>query len=94
MNSTAPASFTFANNLWYARDDVSFAGPTYTDGIVETGAVIQMDPGVSESTWELCHDAPGASAGQPIVGICVDHGGRAYLDPPSIGAYRAGSCTD
>lgn len=92
---TAPETFTFSHNLWYALDDASFAGPTLTDGIpAETSAVIQMNPGVSEGSPDLCTGSPGWNAGLAYDALCVDIHGQEYWEPPSIGADQAGSCTD
>ena len=92
---TAPETFTFANNLWYATDDASFAGPTLTDGIPpETGSVIQMDPGVRETSWDLCAGAPGSFAGVVVEGSTADYRGQCWAsERPSIGAVQASSCT-
>jgi hypothetical protein len=91
---TAPETFTFANNLWYATDDASFAGPTLTDGIpAETGSVIQMSPAVTETMWDSCFGVPGATEGRVVSGSTADFGGRCWAAPPSIGAVQAISCT-
>ncbi len=88
--NTAPETFTFGNNLWYATDQgPGWGGPTLSDGIpAETGSVVQMDPGL---------DGMGRpSAGSPVSGIGralpfpqpPDHDGRCYGDPPSAGAFE------
>lgn len=90
---TAPETFTFANNLWYALDDPAFDGPTLTDGIpAETGSVIQMDPGITADDPDLCAGAPGAASGRAVDGLCLDLRDVPYLSPPSIGAVQAYSC--
>jgi hypothetical protein len=87
---TAPETFTFGNNLWYATDDPSFAGPTLTDGIPpETGSIIQMDPGP-----EACIGNPGSSDGRVVEGSTADFDGSCWWNPrPSIGAVQADNCT-
>ncbi len=92
---TAPETFTFGNNLWYATDDPTFSGPTLTDGIpAETGSVIQQDPRVSETNWWLCSGAPGSFDGRVVEGSTADFQATCWHPTsPSIGAIQATSCT-
>lgn len=93
---TAPETFTFANDLWFATDDASFAGPTLTDGIPpETGAVIQVDPELADPDAEdfsIPASSPAATAGRPLSDFgatvpAADFDGRCFADPPAIGAF-------
>lgn len=87
---TAPETFTFANNLWYATDQgAGWGGPTYSDGVPpEASSVIQEDP--------LLDGAHRPMAGSPVEGIGralpfpqpPDADGRCYGDPPSAGAFE------
>jgi hypothetical protein len=95
---TAPETFTFANDLWFARDDPSFDGPLLGDGIpAETGSVIQMDPMlITPDVGSFpCWGGPAFRAGTPRGEATADYDGSCWdAEMPDIGAFRAASCTD
>lgn len=90
---TAPETFTFANNLWFALDRDDFGGPTLPSEIpAEAGAVVQEDP--------LLVDRAGGdfslSAGSPAIGAALamddltpGYDGRCFSNPAAIGALPA-----
>lgn len=90
---TAPETFTFANNLWFALDRDDWSGPTLPAEIPpETGAVIQEDP--------LLVDRAGGDfsleAGSPAIGAALalddlppSFDGRCFSSPAAIGAFPA-----
>ena len=91
---TAPETFTFANDLWWALDrDATWTGPTIPSPIPpETGAVIQADPLLVDRAagdYHLGAGSPAIGAGQPVEGADADLEGRCYADPPAIGAFAA-----
>jgi hypothetical protein len=84
--NTAPETFTFANNLWYAHDAPAASAPTLPVG--ETGAVVGEDPAFA-SGYEIGVTSPAASTGTDYAGLVGDMAGQCYGSPPSIGAYEA-----
>ncbi len=90
---TAPETFTFANNLWFARDDAAFTGPTLGSGIPpETGAVIQMDP-LLDAEGRPCGGSPVLGAGATRAEATATFDGTCWESPPDIGAFAL-SCEE
>ncbi len=87
---TAPDTFTFGSNLWFALDTPAFAGPTYTDGIPpETMSVIQVDPMFAGATdYHVSATSPAHAAGRPVPGgLPPDFDAHCYASPPTLGAF-------
>ncbi len=83
---TAPETFEIANTLWYAHDDP--ADSLREDlPVVETGAVIGLDPGLG-ADGSIDASSPAAGAGVDIGDALGDMAGNCWADPPSIGAYE------
>lgn len=90
--NTAPSTFVFGNNLWFALDRPSFSGPAVSDGIPpETGTLFQRDPMFVDRPSgddRITDSSPAARAGRNVEGPSFSafdepcHG-----TPPSIGAY-------
>lgn len=85
---TAPATFTFHSNLWFARDDSSFDGPTFDSGIVETGGI------VGSPDLDVDRRACAATFGASRPEATADIEGRCWDEPPTIGAFVYRSCTE
>jgi hypothetical protein len=89
--NTAPETFTFSNNLWYAHDDPALSQPTLpvteTDGVVGQAPMFQ-DPAGGD--YRLQSGSPAVGQGTPVDGVVEDYDGRAYNVPPSIGAFEGG----
>jgi len=90
-SDTAPESFVFGNNLWYATDDAGFAGPTLPDPIPpETGSVVAdpelLDPGAGD--YRSPAASPAVGAGRQAENAPGDFSGRCWGEPPAIGAYE------
>lgn len=91
---TAPDTFTFANNLWYATDQgAGWGGPTYSDGVpAEMSSVLQMDPLLADRAGGNYRPMAGSPAGGIGRGLGFaqppDYDGRCYGDPPSAGAFE------
>jgi len=91
---TAPETFTFAGNLWYAHDDPGSSAPELP--ATETGSVIGQDPSFDSDPvtgdGSLQPDSPAIGAGDPgeAAWLVGDIEGRCYADPPTIGAWAAG----
>lgn len=88
---TAPESFFFGHNLWYATDAAGFSGPTLPDPIPpETGSVVAdpecMDPGAGD--YRIPATSPAVGAGQQTENAPGDFTGRCWEEPPAIGAYE------
>lgn len=92
---TAPETFRFAHNLWFAIDDPSFAGPVVSDGIpAETGSIFGRDPEVTAPTYWPCTGGPAFRAAGDFDPIYGQFDGTCWRhDPRTIGATEADSCT-
>ena len=92
---TAPETFTFGSNLWWALDrDASWTGPDLPAPIPpETGSVVQMDPMLVDRAggdYHISAGSPAIGAGRAVDGPAYpDFDGRCYADPPAIGAFAA-----
>jgi hypothetical protein len=90
---TAPETFTFANNLWYALDDANFSGPGIPSVIpAETGSIIQQHPmfDLANANYALPADSPAAGRGRDIPGtIGTDYNNVPFSAPADIGAFKA-----
>ncbi len=84
--ATAPSTFVFTTNLWYAHDSPGDSEPTNLP-VTETGGLYGLDPGFTNG-WEIGPSSPAAGAGTPVAGVTGDMLGRCYASPPSIGAYE------
>jgi hypothetical protein len=83
--NTAPQSFTFAHNLWFAADQPERSQPDLP--VVESGAVVGRDPGLDDQ-GRIAAGSPAQAAGMPGLRVAGDITGRCYGDPPSIGAVE------
>lgn len=83
---TAPGTFTFANNLWYARDSPAQSQPTLP--VSETNGIYGLDPGL-DSAYRVAPTGPAAGAGALSAWTWGDLGGACYGNPPTIGAFEA-----
>ncbi len=92
---TAPETFTFANNLWYADDEgPGWTGPTYEGGVpAEVDGLIQVDPRMNDrpgGDYSLMGDSPAIGAARSLsFPLPQDRNGRCYGDPATLGAYAA-----
>jgi hypothetical protein len=89
--NTAPATFAFANNLWYAHSDPARSQPGLP--AAETGGLVGRDPLLRDpaaSDYRLPPDSPaaGVGLGLPLM-LHADLLERCYASPPSIGAFEA-----
>lgn len=84
---TAPDTFTFTSNLWYAHDNASQSQPTLP--VSETSGVVGQDPALGTS-YTITSTSPAAGQGTTLQSVSTDYAGNCYAQPPSIGAYEAG----
>jgi hypothetical protein len=92
---TAPETFVFGSNLWYALDHgPDWTGPALTGGIAsESGSVIQREPGFANregGDYHIPLGSPAQAAGRAMTDMTPDFDGRCWSDPPAIGAFEAG----
>jgi hypothetical protein len=86
-SGTAPETFVFEGNQWFARDEGGdWSGPSFGG----TGIPAEMDPILQEDPMLDGTLAPRA----PRTGVSrdpgtPDFGGRCFGDPPQIGAWAA-----
>ena len=89
---TAPETFTFSNNLWYAHDDAAQSQPilpvTETDGVVGEDPTFQDFAG---GDYHLQSGSPAIGQGKPVIGVEEDYDGFIFDTPPSIGAFEGNS---
>jgi hypothetical protein len=91
-SNTNPASFEFAGNFWYAHDDVESSRPPLP--VNETGGVAGKNPRFRDGdsgNYRLRESSPAIGRGIPLPGLTLDHDGRPFRHPPSIGAHEAES---
>ena len=91
---TAPETFVFGNNLWYAPDADASWSPTLGGGVpAESDSVVQEDPLLADlagGDYRLLAGSPAAgrarSLDDPPAG---DFDGRCYAQPAALGAFEA-----
>lgn len=92
--NTAPETFTFANNLWFAHDNPMGSTPTLP--VVESGGIYGQDPQLFDPGYEDFHidwHSPAAIAGLSPALVDGDIEGYCFRRPPSIGAHTfVGGC--
>ena len=90
-SNTAPETFNFAGNLWYARDDPASSRPQLP--VEETSGIYGQDPGfvdASQGDWHIGPSSPAANSGVNWPDLtATDRDGRCFGSPPSRGAYQA-----
>ncbi|MCB9845977.1 MAG: hypothetical protein H6811_08340 [Phycisphaeraceae bacterium] len=93
--NTAPETFTFTNNLWYAHDDPARSEPTLP--AEETDGVYGLDPLLADpdsGDVAIPAESPAAGAGRAPPPIPGDFHRACYEDSPSIGACEVGCAAD
>jgi len=96
-SGTAPETFTFGSNLWYAMDQgPEWTGPVLGNNIPpESGSLIQRNPMLPDAAnrdVRIPADSPARSAGRPLPAIAApDMQGKPWAAPPSIGAFEVAS---
>lgn len=83
---TAPETFAFRHNLFYAEDAPGASAPTLPGSA--SGSVLGLDPALGEEGRPAA-DSPALAAGLPGGWVQGDRDGRCWADPPAIGAYAA-----
>lgn len=88
--NTAPATFGFANNLWYAADAPTRSAPRLP--VAEQNGVVGRDPllrDLAGGGYQLRAGSPALGAGLSLAEAVADYEGTPYRRPPSIGAYES-----
>lgn len=88
--NTAPDTFRFTNNLWFALDDDGFTGPLYSGGIPNGMNDIVLDPMMVDRAggdYRLMDESPAIGAGTDVGVLPPDLDAMCYDDPPTLGAY-------
>ena len=87
--TTAPGTFLYMNNLWYAHDNPGASQPDLpgleVDGLVGTDPLL-ANPATENYTITL--DSPAAMSGASTEVVDFDFAETLYMDPPSIGAFE------
>ncbi len=84
--NTAPATFDFAHNLWFAWDAPGASTPTLPSA--EVGGIYGEDPQLT-AEWGIPGTSPAAGAGAAQAWLSGDRLGNCYGSPPGIGAHEA-----
>ena len=84
--NTAPATFDFAHNLWFAWDAPGASTPALPSA--ESGGIYGQDP-LLTAGWEIPAATPAAGAGAAQAWLAGDRLGDCYRSPPSVGADEA-----
>ena len=93
--NTAPASFLFANNLWYAHDRPGESRPDYP--VTESGGLVGENPALFDpgnGDYAIGVNSPATRAGRVSGTLYRDFTGKAYLRPPSSGACEVSGDLD
>ncbi len=85
---TAPDTFMFMNNLWYASDNPSQSNPASDLPTPESGGIYGQDPGLVGVEYVPSQSGPAAGAGVDLDVLGGDYNGKCFASPPSIGAYE------
>jgi hypothetical protein len=88
-SNTDAASFTFANNLWFAKDRPDRSRPALPSP--ETNGIYGTDPlfkDVSSGDYELSPQSPAAGKGLKLPNPRADLKNRCFEEPRSIGAFE------
>lgn len=88
--NTAPTTFTFDHNLWYAYDNPAASAPSLP--VAQTNAVIGIDPQLFDpatGNYAIGPASPAAGAGLAPPASPGDIASVCYRSPPAIGAYEA-----
>jgi hypothetical protein len=83
--NTAPETFTFASNLWYAWDNPGQSQPTLP--VTETDGIYGEDP-LLDPGYRIGAASPAAGSGEPTAWTWGDHDGFCFANPPSRGAFE------
>jgi len=90
---TAPETFTFGNNLWYALDNPNFSGPNIPNSIpAETNSIIQQDPqfDLANANYAIPSTSPAVGNGREVPGsIDTGYSDVPFISPIDIGAFKA-----
>ena len=91
--NTAPATFTFGNNLWFALDRPGTWTPPISGVPAETGSLVQRDPLLvnrAGGDFHLMAGSPAAGAARALtVPLPSDFDGRCFASPATVGAFAA-----
>jgi hypothetical protein len=87
--NTDPASFMFANNLWFNSETPAWNGPNLP--APETGSILRRDPLLADPANEvftLPPASPAIGAGIAVPDPLLDYRGTPFASPRSIGAIE------
>jgi hypothetical protein len=88
---TAPETFTFGDNLWYAPSDAGFE-PNLGGGVPEESGSMVQDPLMVDyagGDYRLLEGSPAAGAARALAGeLPPDFDGRCYAEPAAVGAFE------
>jgi len=86
---TAPETFTFGSNLWYARDMPSSPPMIPSPIPAETGSISGMDP-MLDASFGISASSPAVGLGRALAEVAglPDRAGRCRASPPAVGAYE------
>ena len=90
--STAPETFTFQNNLWYALDQGAGWTPPLSGVPAETDGLVQEDPRMVDlagGDYRLTAGSPAEAAARDLgMPLPSDFDGRCYGAPATLGAFE------
>jgi hypothetical protein len=87
--NTAPTTFVFSNNLWYAHNNPAQSQPNLP--VTETNGIVGQNPRLinpASGDYHLQSNSPAIAHGQPVPDVTTDYDGVSYNHPPSIGAFE------
>ncbi len=90
-SDTAPETFSFTNNLWYASDNPAQSSPAQDLPAPEVGGIAGQDPllvNLAGGDFHLQPGSPAIAAGVADARVVRDLDGVCYADPPTLGAFE------
>ncbi|HYE61025.1 MAG TPA: hypothetical protein VD997_03430 [Phycisphaerales bacterium] len=91
--NTAPTTFMFRNNLWYAYDNPAASNPNLpvaeTNGVRGVNPLLETALPQAGASYKPAANGPAVGAGRGPALVSGDFVSRCYAAEPSIGAYEA-----
>ncbi|WAS98778.1 right-handed parallel beta-helix repeat-containing protein [Nannocystis punicea] len=88
--NTAPETFTFTTNLWFAADAPDQSSPAGDLPVAETDPITGVDPQLVDlaADYHLTPGGPAVGSGTPLPELTGDREFGCWSEPPSRGAFE------
>jgi hypothetical protein len=93
--NTAPETFTYANNLWYAYNNPAASTPSLQGTVTNNKTGINpLLANPAQSNYSITMSSQATTNGRFISALSADHANQSFLNPPSIGAFEISGDAD